>query len=390
MFLHAWDLAEDGVDATMEWMKTTSLNTLCMASTYHSGWLVQPNSRYHRSLMTEGSACYFHPREEFYKKTRIRPKTAEISRSMDWFAEAAKIIDRYDLRLVAWTIGCHNTNTGLAHPDLTLRNVYGDHLWHGLCPSNRQVREYLKSLCRNLATAYPLWALQLESFDWMSYSHGHHHERDLVGLQPVEKELMSYCFCTSCQHGANHCGIEVNRAAALVREVLDDAFREAPHRPPKHPRTIAELESRCPELARFNAWRKTVVRSLLGEIKLESLKGTSCRLLLQSGFDPHLAGIADGFACVAYNNSPEETEAICREGHRCLPVSWKGLFQCLVQLGMGVPRSEAQLVETIQALQRGGCNGVNFYNRSESPPKMLRWLQDALPKSTASAVSQSV
>jgi len=25
-------------------------------------------------------------------------------------------------------------------------------------------------------------------------------------------------------------------------------------------------------------------------------------------------------------------------------------------------------------VQNGGCNGINFYNRSEAPPKMLTWL----------------
>ena len=62
------------------------------------------------------------------------------------------------------------------------------------------------------------------------------------------------------------------------------------------------------------------------------------------------------------------------------PAKWDGLLQCLIQLGMGVPESERQLAAIITAVRDGGCNGINFYNHSESPPKMLRWLENILPQ----------
>jgi hypothetical protein len=36
MFLHAWDLANDGVDGVMEWMSEAGLNTMCLAANYHN------------------------------------------------------------------------------------------------------------------------------------------------------------------------------------------------------------------------------------------------------------------------------------------------------------------------------------------------------------------
>jgi hypothetical protein len=46
---------------------------------------------------------------------------------------------------------------------------------------------------------------------------------------------------------------------------------------------------------------------------------------------------------------------------------------------VGVPESEEQLREIIEVVRDGGCNGINFYNYSESPPKMLGWLENVLP-----------
>ncbi len=380
LFLHAWDLSEGGVENVMGWMRDAGLNTLCLAGTYHSGWFLHPQARQHRSYLTEGSAFYFHPQKSLYKNIKLQPQVAKLCAKKDWFAEAGRRVDRYGLRLVSWTIGTHNTRLGLAHPELTQQNVYGDRLPHALCPANPDVRRYLKALCRDLATNHPLWGMQLESFGWMSFAHGHHHERDLVGLTPLEQELMGLCVCSACVREATKAAhVEMGRVKEIIKGTLDAAFREAPDRPKNHLQSMAEMESKSKDLKKFNVWRRLFVHELVAEIKSESLRGTECRLLLQSGFDPELADVVDGFACGAYQKTAQETLASCRTGSSVLPRDWPGLMQCFIQLGMGVPKSEQQLREIIRAVRVGGCNGINFYNRSEAPPKMLQWLKNVLP-----------
>ena len=255
LFLHAWDLQEEGTDHVMDWMATAGLNTMCMAGTYHSGWFIHPHSPKHRAFMTEGNACYFHPHDELYRKTNLRPNVAVMAQHTDWFAEAGKRLDKFGLRLVSWTIGAHNLHQGLASPRLTQQNVYGDRLPHALCFANDEVHNYLTALCRDLATNYPLWGIQLESFGWMSFNHGHHHERDLVGLTSLEQELMGLCVCEACATKAAHAGVETDAVKEIVKHTLDGAFREAPQRPKNHPRSMAELENNSSELKKFNAWR---------------------------------------------------------------------------------------------------------------------------------------
>jgi hypothetical protein len=378
LFMHAWDLRDDGIDRVLGWMRDSGLDTLCMAGTYHSGWFVHPHNSRHRAFMTEGSVCYFHPREALYRGTRLRPVVSQVSAEIDWFAEASRRLDRFGLRMVSWTVGAHNTRLGLAHSEHTQRNVYGDSLPHALCPADDDVRAYLSAICRDLATQYAMWGLQLESFGWGALAHGHHHQRDLTSLSPLEQELMALCFCPSCTRKAGAAGVDVARARTLVKGVLDAVFREAPDRPAGHPRSMAELESRSPDLARLNAWRKTVVVSLIRAIKTEALGGTSCRLLLQEGYDPDLAGAADGFACWAYGKSPAESLEVCRAARAACPAAWDGELQCYVRLGMGVPARAAELRAIVEAVRDGGCNGLNFYNRSEAPPKMLGWVKGAL------------
>lgn len=376
IFLYAWDLAEE-LDTLSEWMISTGLNTVCLASTYHHGTILRPRSRTGRWFMTQGDVCYFHPTTSFYQETMLRPKVARMAAETDWLGEAAERLDP-DIRLVAWTIGAHNTDFGRAYPELTIQNAFGDRLLHGLCPSHHDVREYLKALCRDLATHYQLWGIQLEAFGWMGMPHGHHHERDLVGLNAFEQELMSLCFCDSCRMAAAASGIDIEDVRRSVRTVMEGALREAPQRPSGHPAGQSEMEALCKSFARFSRWRTEVVRELVTEIKTESLRGSSCRLLLQSPYDPELAGVVDGFATASYGKNAEETMQLC-SALRDEAGSWDGLLQCFIQLGMGIPRSEAELFRIVEAAHQGGCNGVNFYNKSEAPSKMLAWLADVLP-----------
>lgn len=378
LFLHAWDLEDEGVDKVLDWMRAAGLNTVCLASTYHHGWFVHPHHTGHRAFMTEGDVCYFRPRKRYYQQTRLRLKPSRLCGEKDWFDEVGKRLGP-DMRLVAWTIGAHNTSLGLEFPKLTQRNVYGDSLPHALCPANRDVREYLKAIVRDLAAHYPLWGVQLEAFGWMGFSHGHHHERDLVGLSPLEQELMGLCVCAACSSQAGLAGVEMNQVKQAIKQTLDDAFREAPNRPKNHPADLAELGAAHPELEKFLSWRTVFFQLFVAEIKKSSLKGTNCRLLLQTGFDPSLKGLVDGFGCGAYQKNAAETAKICRDARKNIPTEWNGLLQCFIQLGMGVPKSETQLRQIIEAVRKQGCNGINFYNRSESPPKMLAWLAKIMP-----------
>jgi hypothetical protein len=378
LFMHAWDLHDDGADEVMGWMRDSGLNAMCLAATYHSGWFVHASNSRHRSFMTEGSVAYFRWHDELYRTTKLRPVVSGLAERTDWLAEAGRRLDKYGLKLVSWTIGTHNTRLGLEHPEHTQRNVYGDSLPHALCPADDDVREYLKALCRDLAVHYPLWGLQLESFGWNRYAHGHHHERDLTALTPLEQDLMALCVCPSCRRKASAADVDVGRVAEIVKTTLDAAFREAPGRPKGHPQAMADLEEKFVEVGKFNAWREAIATSLIRDIKQESLKGTNCRLLLQTGYEEDLAGVVDGFACGAYGRSPAETLETCRESSRAVPADWEGELNCYIRLGLGVPRDAAELRGIVEAVRDGGCRGLAFYNRSESPPKMLSWIRRAL------------
>jgi hypothetical protein len=378
LFLHVWDLQDEGVDRVLGWMRDSGLNQMLIAGSYHAGWFVHPRKEKRRLYMTQGGVLYFPPDPKIFRATPIKPDVADFARRTNWLRRAGEQADRYGLRMASWTIGVHSTRLGQRYPAYTQHTAYGDSIPHALSIGHDAVRAYLKALCRDLATNYPMYGVQLEAFGWMGVNHGHHHERDLTELRPFEQTLLSTCFNPQTMAKAKAKGIDAERAREAIRSVLDAAFREAPERPANHPASVADVEERSPDVKAYNQFRRQLARDLIVEIKQEALEGTSCKLLLQSGYDADLAQAADGFACGAYGQPPAQVLETVRRATGSVPAGWTGDFPCFVRLGMGVPASAEQLRAIVSAVKEGGSTGPIFYNYSESPPRMLSWVKDAL------------
>ena len=109
IFVHAWDLRDEGADDVMGWMRDSGLNVMCLAGSYHSGWFLHSHNPKHKLYMTEGRRCYFRPDDKLYANTPLRPRIASFAEETNWLSVAGDRLDRYGLAMVAWTIGVHNT-----------------------------------------------------------------------------------------------------------------------------------------------------------------------------------------------------------------------------------------------------------------------------------------
>jgi hypothetical protein len=378
LFLHVWDLQDEGVDHVLGWMRDSGLNQLLIAGSYHSGWFVHPRKEKRRVYMTQGGVLYFPPDPKIFKSTPIQPAVADFVSGTNWLRQAGERLDRFGLRMASWTVGVHSTKLGQRYPQYTQHTAYGDSLPHALSIGHDAVRSYLKAICRDLSTNYPMYGVQLEAFGWMGINHGHHHERDLTELRPFEQTLLSICFNPQTMAKAKEKGIDAGRAREAVRQTLDAAFREAPDRPANHPKSVAEVEDRSPDLKAYNQFRRQLANDLIVEIKQEALKGTSCKLLMQSGYQQEIGHVVDGFACGAYGQPAEKVLEIVGGATAKVPAEWKGDFPCFIRLGMGIPANPEQLRAIVSAVKQGGSTGPIFYNYSESPPKMLSWVKGAM------------
>ena len=90
LFLHVWDLRDEGVDRVLGWMQESGLNQMAIAGSYHSGWFVHPGKEKRRLYMTQGGVLYFPPDPKIFKSTPIKPEVADFVRETNWLRQAGE------------------------------------------------------------------------------------------------------------------------------------------------------------------------------------------------------------------------------------------------------------------------------------------------------------
>ncbi len=375
LWMFAWDLADEGVDSVIGWAADSGLTALQIAGSYHAGWFVHPHNPKHRIFMPEDGCVYFQPTASLYADTPLKPQVASVCRETDWMRLAGERLGPLGMKLVSWTVCMHNTRLGLLHPDCTVRNCFGDSYPHALCPANGSVRRYILALCHDLAMHLPMHAIQLESPGYMGMKHGHHHERDLTVLTPLECALIDLCFCDACRERAEREQVDIQRVQAFVCDILNAGMADAPSRPAGHPQTMADVAEQCPEITKLMAFRQRVEDTLLQEIKT-TIRPYETQLYHFGSPNPQIADVVDVYNGSVYGQKPDGVLTATQEWKRNLDER-QALYMG-VRLGLNSVQDADELTQIIAAIQDGGGDGVMFYNYSESPMQTLNWIKPAL------------
>ncbi|MEU8309528.1 hypothetical protein AB0C84_38770 [Actinomadura sp. NPDC048955] len=123
--------------------------------------------------------------------------------------------------LHGWGVFLHNTTLGLAFPDVTQENCFGDRAAPAdLCPSHPDVRAYAVALGRAIARQ-GVDSVVAESLHFGTFGHGYHHERSFVDLGPAAEFALGLCFCAHCLARLPDAEKARDVAARLAGDVLD-------------------------------------------------------------------------------------------------------------------------------------------------------------------------
>jgi len=300
----------------------------------------------------------------------------------------AKLTGRGDLAVYGWTVLLHNTRLGYAHPDLTVRTVWGDPLYFSLCPSQPAVREYAVTLCADLAAGYPLAGVILETPGYLPFVHGYHHEFAQLPGNAWMNTLLGLCFCDACRAGAKAADIAVEPLRGRIAEGLH-AYMTGPATAADDMATnwlLADL-SLDGELAAFLRWRCDIVAGLVAEIKAALPAGSKLGVIpsvqrptaaaWSEGSDlAKLAPPCDWLEICAYEPSPDRALADFRDCRRRAGPNIE--LRAILRPGHPDICSQGQLQDTIGALASQGVAHFSFYNFGMLRPHNLQWLWAAI------------
>ncbi|TDD42500.1 hypothetical protein E1263_42180 [Kribbella antibiotica] len=267
VFAYTWDLVGDPEAAAR--IADLGANTVTLQAAYHAVRGITPWHPAHRVVHAEHAAAYFPIRADRWSGLRPLAPTWAVD-NPDRFGTAAAALTAAGLSVEAWLVLTHSSAVGTAHPDVTVRNAYGERYPYALCPSHQAVRDYALTIVSEVCAQYDV-DLMLEACGWLGFDHGSHHEKtEGANLSASARRLLSLCFCPACRTAL---GPEADRLAASVRSAVD-----------------AELHGVSADPIDATAvlnHRATVIAELVREAK--SLAGNR-RVLLMAADDPWVTG----------------------------------------------------------------------------------------------------
>ncbi|WP_336204890.1 hypothetical protein [Nonomuraea sp. LPB2021202275-12-8] len=190
-YAYPWDIVGDPTAA--ERLAALGVDAVALAASYHSTRAATPYHPSHRILDVPHSAFYLPVRPEAWG--RLVP-AAPTWTAPDAYLRARDALLAAGLKVHAWTVLTHNSFLGQAHPDLVVRNAFGDPYPYALCPSFEDVADYCERLVREVLTVGEPDGLILEGCGAMGFAHQSVHEK--TAGADFDADLMSLCFCPGC------------------------------------------------------------------------------------------------------------------------------------------------------------------------------------------------
>ena len=188
-----------------------------VAAAYHRARDLSPHGSPHLTIRHDG--VHFVPDDDLFEGLRLQPPVQRGANEHP-LRSLRKATSERGVALSGWTVFCHNTTLGEAHPECTTENVFGERGSPAdLCPSHPDVRAYVLALARNVARL-GVDEVVAESLHFGTFEHGYHHERSFVPLGGIDRFLLGLCFCSFCKEFAKQRGVDAEAARIACHRSL--------------------------------------------------------------------------------------------------------------------------------------------------------------------------
>jgi hypothetical protein len=217
LYAFAEDLRAEGTGPVLDRVLGYGCDGLTVAAAYHRARDVTPHGPPRVTLRRDG--VHFVPPPDLFRGLRLLPPV-QPGADDGLLANLRRLTAQRGARLHGWTVFLHNTTLGLAHPEVTQQNCFGDRAAPAdLCPSHPDVRAYAAALARSVARQ-GVDTVVAESLHFGFFRHGYHHDRCFAELGPVEEFLLGLCFCAHCLARAQAAGADGEAARAAAARIV--------------------------------------------------------------------------------------------------------------------------------------------------------------------------
>jgi hypothetical protein len=290
-YAYPWDVLEAGFAARA---RDLGVDEVAVALSYHSARAATPWSASQTAVVARHAAFYRPVREQAWEGKRLRPSIPDWVAAPDSGGDAVRLLTEAGIPAAAWIVLTHNSQLGYEHPDVTVRNCFGESYPWALCPSQPAVREYAATLTAEAVAGLELSSVILEACGPLGAVHQHQHEKTDGVWAPAVARLLSICCCDACAAGWDLDADTVR--AQLVEEVrrlvaTGDLGVSGDRLPPELTQMLLRVRQRATD-------------ELRAAVLAELAAGT--RVVLHGALDPWVTGALPGLTPAA----PDDVDAV--------------------------------------------------------------------------------
>jgi hypothetical protein len=218
--VYPWDLVGD--PGAAQRIADLGVDAVALAASYHTVRAATPLHPQHRLVDARHAAFYLPVREEVWRGKRLVPAAPSWVDGDNPYGAASDALREVGLPVYAWTVLTHNSRLGDLHPDVTVRNAFGDRYPYALCTASADVAEYARTLVTEVVELGQPDGVVLEACGPLGFTHGGHHEKtDGTDWTAVQQKLLSLCFCGACAERYRQAGVDAEELGARVRAGVD-------------------------------------------------------------------------------------------------------------------------------------------------------------------------
>lgn len=392
VYLFAEDLRGEGVERVLDRISGYGVSGVTVGAVHHATRDVTPHGL--SRLTVRHDAAHFAAPPDLFAGLRLKPVAGHAD-ALDGLRDACA---ERGLRLHGWAVFLVNATLGARHPDVTVRDCFGDRgAPADLCPAHPDVRAYAAALARAVAR------LGVDSVVAESLHFGPFRpERSFVPLGPMDAYLLGLCFCDYCMTRAADLGVDAEMAreecAGIVGRVLDgDA-------PAQGEVTRAALTAYAgPDVVAYARARSETVTTLVSEVA-SAVAGEGSRLVFvdstgavkgavdglptpglaahdawQLGIDlVALGDLVPGFGVLAY--ARDAARVADDVGAYLRSVGKDREVRAVVRPGHPDSDSADRLAAKVRAARAAGAAAVDFYAYGLAPHTVLDRIPAALAR----------
>jgi hypothetical protein len=195
-YAYPWDVLEDGFATRV---RDLGVDEVAVALSYHSARAATPWSASRTAVVARHAAFYRPVRSGVWGS--LSPATPDWVSSEDSGGDAVRLLNEAGIPAAAWIVLTHNSQLGYEHPEVAVRNCFGESYPWALCPSQPAVREYAATLTAEAVAGLDLSSVILEACGPLGAVHQHQHEKTDGVWAPAVARLLSICCCDACAEG---------------------------------------------------------------------------------------------------------------------------------------------------------------------------------------------